>query len=50
MAKENISQEVKLKNIDETKNYIIEEINWNELMSKKRKKKKKKKKKKVCTT
>ena len=33
------SQEVRLKNIDETKNYLIEEISWNELMSKKRKKK-----------
>ena len=47
MAKENISQEVRLKNIDETKNYLIEEINWNELISKNRKKKKKKR---VCTT
>ena len=30
-----ISQEFRLKNIDETKNYLIEEINQNELMSKK---------------
>ena len=42
MAKENISQEFRLKNIDETRNYLIEEINRNELMSKKHKK--------VCTT
>ena len=40
-AEENISQEIRLKNIDETKNYLIEEINRNELMSKKHKK--------VCT-
>ena len=38
MAEENISQEFRLKNIDETKNYLIEEINRNELMSKKHKK------------
>ena len=38
MAEENISLEFRLKNIDETKNYLIEEINRNELMSKKRKK------------
>ena len=42
MAKENISQEFRLKNIDETRNYLIEEINRNELTSKKHKK--------VCTT
>ena len=35
MAEENISQEFRLKNIDETRNYLIEEINRNELMSKK---------------
>ena len=29
MCKENISQELGLKNIDETKNYLIEEINRN---------------------
>ena len=34
MAKENISQEFRFKNIDETRNYLIEEINRNELMSK----------------
>ena len=42
MAEENISQEFRLKSIDEAKNYLIEEINRNELMSKKHKK--------VCTT
>ena len=39
---ENISQEFRLKNIDETRNCLIEEINQNELMSKKPKN--------VCTT
>ena len=38
MCEENISKESKLKNIDETRNYLIEEINQNELMSKKYKK------------
>ena len=38
MVEENISQEFRLKNIDETRNYLIKEINRNELMSKKRKK------------
>ena len=38
MAEENISQEFRLKNIDETRNYLIEETNRNELMSKKNKK------------
>ena len=42
MAQENISQEFRLKNIDETRNYLIEEINRNELMSKKHEK--------VCTS
>ena len=42
MSEENISQEFRLKNIGETRNYLIEEINRNELMSKKYKK--------VCTT
>ena len=42
MAEGNIIQEFRLKNIDETKNSLIEEINRNELMSKKHKK--------VCTT
>ena len=30
MAEENISQELRLKNIGETKNYSIEEINRND--------------------
>ena len=34
----NISQEFRLKNIDETRNYLIEEINQNKLVSKKYKK------------
>ena len=38
MCEENISKESKLKNIDETRNYLTEEINQNELMSKKYKK------------
>ena len=42
MAEEDISQEFRLKNIDETRNYLIEEIDRNELTSKKHKK--------VCTT
>ena len=42
MAEENISQEFRLKNIDQTRNYLIEETNENELMSKKHKK--------FCTT
>ena len=37
MAEENICQEFRLKNIDETRYYSIEEINWNELISKKHK-------------
>ena len=35
MLEENISQKFRLKNIDETRNYFIKEINHNELMSKK---------------
>ena len=35
MAEENISQEFRLKNIDETRNYLTEKINWNELINKK---------------
>ena len=42
MAEENISQEFRLKNIGETRNCLIDEINRNELISKKHKK--------VCTT
>ena len=37
MTEESISQEIGLKNIDETRNYLIEEKNQNELKSKKRK-------------
>ena len=37
-----MSQEFRLKNIDKTRNYFLEEIEQNELMSKKYKK--------VCTT
>ena len=39
---EDISQGFRLKNIDETENYLIEKIKWNEMMSNKHKK--------VCTT
>ena len=42
MAEENISQEFRLKNIDVTRNYLIEEINQNELINKKHKK--------ICST
>ena len=38
VSEENITEEFKLKNIDETRNYLIEEINENELMIKKHKK------------
>ena len=37
MAEENISQECRLKNLDETTNYLTEEKNRIELMSKKHK-------------
>ena len=37
MTEESISQEFRWKNIDETKNYSIEEINQNELMIRKHK-------------
>ena len=42
MAEENISQEFRLKNVDETKKCLTEERNPNELMNKKHKN--------VCTT
>ena len=42
MAEENISQEFRLKNVDETRNYFPEEVKQNELISKNHKK--------VCTT
>ena len=35
MPEENINQEFRLKKIDEIRNYLIEEINRNELLSKK---------------
>ena len=38
MSEENISQEFRFKNIDETRHYLIEEINQNELISEKHKK------------
>ena len=38
MVEENISQEFRSKNIDETRNYFLEEIKQNELMTKKHKK------------
>ena len=38
MDEENLSQEFRLKNIKEIKNYFIKETNQNELMSKKHKK------------
>ena len=38
MTKQNISQEFRLKSIDETRNYFLEEIDQNKLMSKKHKK------------
>ena len=38
MIEENISQEFRLKNIDERRNYFLEEIEENELMSRKHKK------------
>ena len=37
MAEENIIQEFRLKEIDKTRNYFIEEIKQNELISKKHK-------------
>ena len=38
MVEESISQEFRLKNIDETRNYFLEEIEQNELMSRKHRK------------
>ena len=35
MVEENKSQEINMKNIDETRNYFIDKINQNKLMSKK---------------
>ena len=38
MVEENITQKFRLKNIDQTRNYLIEQINRNELISKKHEK------------
>ena len=38
MVEENVSQEIRLKNIHETRIYFVKEIRQNELMSKKHKK------------
>ena len=38
MPEESINQEFRLKKLDEIRNYLIEEINRNELMSRKHKK------------
>ena len=38
MVEENISQEFRLENIDEARNYFLEEIKQNELMNRKQKK------------
>ena len=38
MPEENMNQECILKKIDETRNYLIEEINQNKLMNEKHKK------------
>ena len=38
MTEENMSQEFRLKNIDETRNYFVEKTNQNELRGKKHKK------------
>ena len=38
MSEKNIAQEFKMKNLHETINYLVEQINQNELMSKKHKK------------
>ena len=38
VAEENISQEFRMKDIEEMRNYFFEEINQNELVSKKQKK------------
>ena len=37
MPEENVNQEFRLKKVDEIRNYLIEEINQNDLMSKKHK-------------
>ena len=42
MKEQNICQEFRLKNIDETRNYLLQQIEQNELMNRKHKK--------ICTT
>ena len=37
MPEENVNQEFRLKKVDEMRNYLIEQINQNNLMSKKHK-------------
>ena len=37
MTEENVNQKLRLKKIDKIRNYLIEEINRNELLSKKHK-------------
>ena len=38
MFEENLSQDIRFKNIDEARNFFLEEIKQNELMSRKHKK------------
>ena len=38
MFEENVSQEIRFKNIDEARTFVLEEIKQNELMSRKHKK------------
>ena len=38
MVEKNLSQEFRLKNIDETRNYLLEELKQNKLISRKDKK------------
>ena len=38
MFEENVSQDIRFKNIDEARNFFLEEIKQNELMSRKHKK------------
>ena len=38
LKKENISQDINSKNVNKARNYFVEEIDWNELMSNKHKK------------
>ena len=38
MAKENVGLDFRLKKVDETRNYLLDDIKYNDLMSKKHKK------------